>query len=416
MLPAWVLPLKEPWNTKNYRVSHYNYDSQARKGMKFPKKIKFHDLTLRDGEQQAGLVFRKDEKIRIAKLLDEAGVDRIEAGMPGVSEEDAQAIKTIKGMGLNARIFCLSRCMKADVDNALRCDVDGVQMEIPTSETLLKNAYGWTVEKALELTVESTSYAHEHGLYVTFFTLDSTRSPFSTCWKIINAVATKGHMDALTVVDTFGVASPVAISYLVKKLKAKVRKPIEIHCHNTFGLAVANSIAAVQQGAEVIHTTVNGISEGSGGAPLEEVAMATKCLYGIDNNIKYDKLTPLSKLVQECSGVKMPPGKAVVGDGIFTVESGIVAGWWDRIRDQNLSPLEIFAFTPEFVGGASHKIVVGKKSGRPSITYKLKELGLTAPEDKIAPILTRVKQAGIEHKRALTDDEFKQVVQEVVST
>jgi isopropylmalate/homocitrate/citramalate synthase len=407
------LPLKERWNTKDWRVSHYNFDSQARKGMKFPKKIKFHDLTLRDGEQQANLVFRKEEKIKIAQLLDEAGVDRIEAGMPGVSEEDAQAIKTIAGMGLNAKIFCLSRCMKQDVDNALRCDVDGVQMEIPTSETLLRNAYGWTLEKALDLTVESTSYAHEHGLHVTFFTLDSTRSPFSTCWKIINAVATKGHMDALTVVDTFGVASPVAIAYLVKKLKAKVRKPIEIHCHNTFGLAVANSIAAIQQGAEIVHTTVNGISEGSGGAPLEEVAMATKCLYGINSNIKFEKLTPLSKLVQECSGVKMPPGKPIVGDGIFTAESGIVAGWWDRIRDQHLSSLEIFAFTPEFVGGDGHKIVVGKKSGKPSISYKLKELGLTAPEDKLGDILMRVKQEGIEHKRALTDDEFKQIVLEV---
>lgn len=405
--------MKEEWKTKNWHTSHYNFDRHATKGMRFPKKIRFHDITLRDGEQQADLVFRKDEKIRIAQLLDQAGVDRIEAGMPSVSKEDAEAIKTIAGMGLSAKIFCLARCMKQDVDYALKCDVDGVQMEIPTGEELLKNAYGWTVEKAIDLTVESTSYAHEHGLHVSFFTMDSTRSPFTTCWKIINRVATEGHMDALTVVDTFGVTSPAGIRYLVKKLRQKIHKPIEIHCHNTFGLAVANSIAAVEAGAQIVHTTVNGISEGSGGAALEEVAMAAKCLYGIDSNIKFEKLTPLSKLVQECSGVRMPPMKPIVGDGIFTAESGIVAGWWSRIREQNLSSLEIFAFTPEFVGGEGHKIVVGKKSGRPSIYYKLKELGLSAPEEKIDEILSRVKKTGIELKHALNDEEFKRIVSDI---
>lgn len=408
--------MKEPWKTKNWSVSHYNFNSQARKGMKFPKKIQFYDLTLRDGEQQAGLVFRKDEKIKIAQLLDEAGVDKIEAGMPTVSDEDAEAIKTIAGMGLSAKVFVLARCMKRDVDAALKCDVDGVQMEIPTSDTLLKNAYGWPLQKALDLTVENTTYAHEHGLHVSFFTMDSTRSPFETCWKIINTVATKGHMDGLTVVDTFGVASPVGIHYFVKRLREKVRKPIEIHCHNAFGLAVANSLAAIEAGAQTVHTTVNAISEGSGGAALEEIAMATKCLYGIDSNINFEKLKPLSKLVQECSGVKMPAHKPIVGDGIFTAESGIVLGWWSRIRDRGLSPLEIFGFLPEFVGAGGHEMVVGKKSGRDSITYKLKELGLTAPEGKIDEILMRVKKTGIELKRTLTDEEFKQIVDEVAGT
>lgn len=408
--------MKQPWKSDSWHVSHYNFNPAARRGMKFPKKIQFYDVTLRDGEQQAGLVFRKEDKIKIAQLLNEAGVDKIEAGMPGVSEEDAEAIKTIAGMGLSAKTFCLARCMKRDVDLALKCDVDGVQMEIPTSEALLKNAYGWTVKKAIDLTVESTAYAHEHGLHVSFFTMDSTRSPFNTCWKIINTVATQGHMDALTVVDTFGVTSPIGMNYFVKKLRQKVRKPIEIHCHNTFGLAVANSLAALEAGAQTVHTTVNGISEDSGAAPLEEVAMATKCLYGIDSNIKFEKLTPLSKLVQERSGVKMPSHKSIVGEGVFSAESGIVAGWWSRIRATNLSPLEISAYTPEFVGAENAKIVLGKKSGRDSIVYKLKELGLSAAEDKLDELLKRVKTSGIELKRTITDDEFKQIVQEVLAT
>lgn len=404
--------MKEPWKSKDWFVSPYNFNSQARMGIKFPKKIGFYDVTLRDGEQQANLVFRRKDKVDIARLLDEAGVDTIEAGMPTVSEEDADAIKTIAGLELSAKIFCLARCMKRDVDMALRCDVDGVQMEIPTSDTLLKNAYGWSTQKAIDLTVENTSYAHEHGLHVSFFTMDSTRAPFQTFWKIIDTVATKGHMDALTVVDTFGVASPIGIRYFVRKLKERTRKPIEVHCHNTFGLAVANSLAAVEAGAQVVHTSVNGISEGSGAAALEEIAMAARCLYGIESNIRFDRLTPPSKLVQERSGVVMPAHKPIVGDGIFTAESGIVLGWWSRIRDLNLSPLEIFAFLPEFVGAQSQKMVVGKKSGRDSITYKLRELGLDATEEKIDEILMRVKKTGIELKRALTDEEFISIVEE----
>ena len=151
-------------------------------------------------------------------------------------------------------------------------------------------------------------------------------------------------MDGLTVVDTFGVASPVGMHYFVKRLKERVRKPIQVHCHNAFGLAVANSLAAVEAGAETVHTTVNAISEGTGGAALEEVATAAKCLYGIDSNIKFDKLSALSKLVQERSGVRMPPHKSIVGEGIFTAESGIVLGWWSRYSATKLSPLEISAF------------------------------------------------------------------------
>jgi isopropylmalate/homocitrate/citramalate synthase len=404
--------MRKPWKSKDWFVSPYNFDSHARMGIKFPKKIGFYDVTLRDGEQQANLVFRKGDKVDIARLLDEAGVDTIEAGMPTVSEEDADAIKTIAGLGLSAKIFCLARCMKRDVDMALKCDVDGLQMEIPTSDTLLKNAYGWPTQKAIDLTVENTSYAHEHGLHVSFFTMDSTRAPFQTFWKIIDTVATKGHMDALTIVDTFGVTSPIGISYFVRKIKERTRKPIEVHCHNNFGLAVANSLAAVEAGARAVHTSVNGISEGSGAAPLEEVAMAARCLYGIESNIRFDKLKPLSKVVQERSGVVMPAHKPIVGDGIFTAESGIVLGWWSRIRDLNLSPLEIFAFLPEFVGAQSQKMVVGKKSGRDSITYKLRELQLDAPEDKIDEILMLVKKTGIELKRALTDEEFVSIVEQ----
>jgi isopropylmalate/homocitrate/citramalate synthase len=401
--------LKEPWKTDKWFVSHYNFVEEVRKNLKLPKKVLIHDITLRDGEQQANIIFRKEEKVKIARMLDEAGVPRIEAGMPAVSRQEMEAVKAIAHEGLNAKIFSFARCMKNDVDLALKCDVDGVVMEIPSSDHILSYAYGWPEEKAINLAVEATKYAGEHGLHVAFFTIDSTRSKFETCWRLINAVATEGHMDSLVVVDTFGVCSPQAIHYFVSKIKEKVDKPLEIHCHNDFGLAVANTLSAVTAGVEIVHTTVNAIGERVGNASLDEVAMALELLYGVKTGIKFEKLRALSKLVEELSGVKMPPNKPIVGDNVYTTESGIIAGWWARLEKLNM-PLEMFPFVPSFVGHDKVRVVLGKKSGKDSIIYKLNELGLKAPEDKVEQILEAVKTYSEQKKRVLTDHEFIEIV------
>jgi isopropylmalate/homocitrate/citramalate synthase len=230
-----------------------------KKKYKLPKKITFHDITLRDGEQKAGIILRKEDKIKIARMLDEVGVSRIEAGMPAISKDDSEAVKAIANEDLQAKVFSFARCMKRDVDLALDCDVDGVVMEIPSSDHLIKYAYGWTVEKAINLSIEATNYAQEYGLHVAFFTIDSTRAKFDTFWGIIKSVAIKGHMDSYILVDTFGVCIPEATSYLVEEVMKRIDKPIEMHCHNDFGLGVANSIAGVMSGAMVVHTTLNGI-------------------------------------------------------------------------------------------------------------------------------------------------------------
>ncbi len=403
---------ESPWETENWFVSPYNYLDEVKGKLKLPEKVGFHDITLRDGEQQAGIVFRKDEKIKIARTLDEVGVLRVEAGMPAVSREDKEAVKAIAHEGLKAKIFCFARCMKGDVDLALACDVDGVIMEIPSSDHLLKYAYGWTVEKAINLSVEATKYAQEHGLHVAFFTIDSTRAKFDIFWSIIDSVTTKGHMDSYVLVDTFGVCSPEATSYLVKEVKKRTDKPIEMHCHNDFGLAVANSLAGVMAGAEIVHTTVNAIGERSGNAALEEVAAALEVLYGVKTGVNFKKLRGLSKLVEESSLVKMPPHKPIVGDNAFTTASGIIAGWWDRAKD--VRPLEVFPFSPDFLGFDEVKIALGKGSGRASIIYWLKEIGLKMPpEEKIDQILEKVKVLSEEKKRVLTDEEFKSIVKEL---
>ncbi len=402
---------QQPWSTENYFVSFYNYLDEVRR--EFPditKKVKFHDITLRDGEQQANIIFRKDEKLKIASALNDAGVDRIEAGMPSVSRRDFEAISQMTHMGFSSKIYAFARCLKSDVDMALKCNVDGIMMEVPSSDHLIKYGYGWTEDRAISASVEATEYAHAHGLPVTFFTIDSTRASFDIFWRLVNSVATQGYMDALTLVDTFGVASPRAISYFVKKVKEKVKKPLEIHVHNDFGLAVANTIAAVELGVETVHTTVNGIGERSGNAPTEEVAAALKLLYGVESNIKFEKLRSLSKLVEELSLIKTRPEKPVTGDNLFTTESGIIAGWWSKLEELNM-PLEMFPFLPTFAGHPNKvNIVLGKKSGRDSITYKVKKLGLELSEDKIEKVLLEVKETSEDKKRVLTDQEFIEIV------
>jgi len=390
-------------------VSHYNFSKEVVSQLtSIPKKIQFHDVTLRDGEQQAGIVFRDDEKVAIARALDEAGVDRIEAGMPAVSPSDEKAVREIAKLGLSAKVFSFARCLKNDVDLALKCDVQGVVMEIPSSDHLLRRAYRWSEERAIQLAVEATSYAHEHGLFVAFFTIDSTRASFETAWKLINSVAENGHMDSLVLVDTFGVCSPHAIAHFVNLFKSRVKKPLEIHVHNDFGLAVANSIMAVVNGVETVHVSVNGIGERTGNAPLESTSMALHLLYGAKIKIRPEKLKPLSKLVEEFSRVKPEPQHPIIGEKIFTIESGIVAGWWANVEEEY--PNEIFPFLPEYVGHESVKVVMGKKSGRDSLVYKLKKLGVKIDEEKLDGALMSVKSHSLLLKRELTDHELLELL------
>ena len=397
------------WKTDRWFVSPYNYIDEVRRNLKFPSRVSILDTTLRDGEQQSNIVLRRDEKIRIAQALDEAGVNMIEAGMPAVADFEADTIRAIAKLGLQAKVLSFARCMKNDVELARKCDVDGVVMEIPSSHHLIEYAYGWSVEKAIELSVEATSYAAAHGLKVTFFTIDSTRAPESY-WKIIEAVSNDGHMDELAVVDTFGVCHPHAVKYFVEKVRERIRKPLHFHGHNDFGLGVANAIAAVEAGVQTVHTTVNGIGERVGNTSLEEGVMALKLLYNVDTDVKLERLYGLSKLVQELTGVRMPPNKPIVGDNVFTTESGIVGGWWARLEPLNM-PTEMFPFTPAAVGHGPVNVVIGKKSGRDTLLYKAQKLGLNIPLERVDEVLTQVKLAAMEKKRVLTDEELADLVE-----
>jgi isopropylmalate/homocitrate/citramalate synthase len=394
----------EPWKTEQYFVSPWNYAEEVRSSLHFADKIKVHDVTLRDGEQQTGIIFTKDEKIRIAEALAEAGVHRIEAGMPVVSPGDAAAIKEIVKRNLGPQIFAFSRCMVEDVKRAVDCGVSGVVMEVPSSEHIIKYAYRWPLEKAINLSIEATSYAHSQGLEVVFFPIDFSRAEMNWVLDLIIRVATEGHMDALALVDTFGVCSPHAMQYFVRQVQARIKKRLEAHFHMDFGMGVANTIMALAEGVEVMHTTVLGIGERAGNVPMEETVMALLTLYGIDIGLNYKKLYDLAHLVQKLSGHAVPSSKPVVGDMLFQIESGIIASWFQNCGPENAT--ELFPFHWDVVGQPPAKIVMGKGSGIDSVKWALHKNGIQASEEEATRLLAAIKEFSLAKKRLLTEKEF----------
>jgi len=401
------------YHTKQWFTSPWNFESDVVSKFKFPKNIKIHDITLRDGEQQAGITFTREDKVKIAKKLDEAGVHRIEAGMPAVSPQDEAAIKEINSLGLKAEIFAFSRCMVKDVKNAYDCGVKGIIVEIPSSEHIIKYAYGWDIDKAIKLSIEATSYAKELGLYTVFFPIDATRADVNWFLDVIEKVATEGHMDALAVVDTFGVLSPHAVPYFMQKIKDRLPGvPLEPHFHDDFGMGVANTIIGLGCGGSVAHTTVTGIGERAGNAAMEDLVLTLKTMYDIDLGIKTEKFFDLSKLVLDLAKVTIPPNRPIVGEKLFNVESGIIVGWIDQIAETD-HVLEYIPFTPELVGQNPVEVVFGKNSGLTTVIYWLKRINKTLPEEKQLEVVKKIKEKAFEKKGLLTLNEFKEIVSSV---
>jgi isopropylmalate/homocitrate/citramalate synthase len=400
-----------PWITDMWFSSPWNYLPGATGDINLPDSLEVHDVTLRDGEQQAGVEFTPDEKLRIAELLDNAGIHRIEAGLPAVSPADEEAVRRIVAAGFDAEIYAFSRCMIEDVKLALDCGATGVIMEVPSSHHLIEKGYRWPVEKAVELSIEATKFAGDNGLKVTFFPIDATRASIVEYLDMMERVATEGHVDAVALVDTFGVLSPHAVSYFVRKTRERLGVPMETHFHMDFGMGVANTILAVTEGVEVIQTTVTGLGERSGNTPTEETILALLTMYGLETGIKTEHFTSISREVLEMAGVQQPSNRAIVGDGLFNVESGIIATWVKNVGDDLV---ETFPFRPELVGQAAPEIVMGKGSGADSVAVWLDRNDLTADTDQILEILAIVKAKSLEKKGLLTNDEFIECAHKII--
>ena len=362
--------------------------------------VGLYDTTLRDGEQAVGVALDPEQKLEIASLLDGLGIDRIEAGFPRVSADDANAIRLIADAGLKAEIWGFSRAVPADVEALIELGLRHSVIEAPVSELKLA-AYGVDSDVMLERIRKAVSFAAEHDITVAYFGVDGTRADLAFLERVYTTAVEAGAREAV-VVDTLGVATPEAAAFLVKQVASWVDVPIHWHGHNDFGLATAAAIAAVQAGASWNHGTINGMGERAGNASLPEVALALGALYGGDTNLKLERAREVSQRVRELSGYDVEPWKPLVGETLFRRESGAVAS-------QFHDPPSIEPYAADLVG-ADRSLVLGKKSGLDSIRIKVAELGLDVPQERYGDLLARVKQLGAENRGLVTDEEFRRLV------
>jgi isopropylmalate/homocitrate/citramalate synthase len=363
--------------------------------------VGLYDTTLRDGEQTVGVVLSPDDKVAIAKALDGAGIDRIEAGFPRVSEEDAEAIRLIMQEDLQAEVWGFARAVPADVEALAELGVRAAVVESPISDGKLA-ALGVSRETMLDRIRTAVTAATEAGVSVAYFGVDGTRADLGFFQQAYEAAVEAGAREVV-VVDTLGIATPEAAAYLVGRVVDWLGEelPIHWHGHDDFGLSTAAAVAAVQAGAGWIQGTVNGMGERGGNANLLEVALALEALYGIPTRLRLDRARALGHLVAETADTPLEPWKPVTGENLFTRESGAVAA-------QFHDPPAIEPYAGELIG-AERGVVLGKKSGLDSIRIKADELGVDVPAERRAEVLAKVKALGVRKGGLVTDTEFKRI-------
>lgn len=366
---------------KKVYTSHFN--AKALVGT-IPARVMVFDTTLRDGEQTPGIALSVDDKVRIAQALDDLGVDVIEAGFPASSPGEKEAMRKIAGLGLKSRVCGLARCNKKDIDAAVDNGLDYVHIFIATSDCHLQHKLKMTREEVKAKAIESVEYAKSRGATVEFSCEDATRTDLDFLKEMHLAVQAV-KVDKINVPDTVGTISPPAMEYLISELMTVTKVPIAVHCHDDFGLAVANSLAAVRQGAQQVHVCINGLGERAGNAALEETVLALMAFYNIETSIDTRKIGPLSKLVSRLTGYAIPPNKAIVGNNAFAHESGI------HVHGVLGDPSTYEAFGPELVG-VQRNIVIGKHTGAHSVKEKLDEYGIELTDEQIGQIVDKVKK------------------------
>ena len=386
----------------NIWVSKLNALPEVRSAFQRSQPVRFYDTTLRDGEQTVGVVLSPQQKLEIARKLDELGVLRIEAGFPRVSADDAEAIKLIQNAGLRAEIWGFARAVKADIDELLRLGTRHFIIETPTSDIKL-SAYGISRDDALRRATEAVGYAKRNGAYVAFFAVDGSRSDLEFLQKVYVETLAAGAAE-IVVVDTIAACGPEAVEYLVREVSSWVGPdvPVHFHGHNDFGMATACALAAIRAGASWIQGTINGMGERAGNADIGEIALALRCLYDVPVEMDLAKVRKLSEVVRRAAGYEVDSWKPLVGANLFMRESGAVAS-------QFHIPEAIEPYSAELVA-AERRIVLGKKSGLDSIDLKAKELSLRIPQDKREALLAAVKKKAIQKRGLVTDEEFREIV------
>ena len=361
-----------------------DYHPETAGHRRIPEHVTIWDETLRDGEQMPGVHFSPEEKLRIAELLSEVGVGILNAGIPVVSETEAQAVDRIAHAGLKAKILAAARTVPKDVEAVIKSGVTHIAIFVAASHVHLKYKLRMSQEEVQKASVSAVRQAKDAGLHVAFVTEDTVRAPFDFVERLYRDVQDAGA-DTLVVADTVGVMTPLTFAWFLDEFSRRVHpKELSVHCHNDFGLATANSITAVEHGARFPHVCVNGIGERAGNASFEEVVMGLERLYGVTTGIRSDRLFELSRLVEELSGVPIAANKAIVGYNAFSHEAGIHT---HGILSHTLTyePIQ-----PHIVG-RQRQMILGKHTGKAAIVEKLKEHGIVASDTDLLRLLNRVK-------------------------
>ncbi len=401
-----------------------NYNVEFGLGRALPERIHFWDETMRDGEQTPGVYFSPEEKLEIATVLSEMGVHVMNVGIPVVSKEEHRGVKLVANAGLKASVMSAARAVRKDVEACIECDVDEVSIFIACSDLHLKYKLNMTREQVLEAAVREVEYAKAHGVGVTFVTEDTFRADFEYVVELYTAAIGAGAGRAVFS-DTVGYTTPTMMREFIGRLKKRL-PPVQlsVHCHNDFGLAVANSLAALEAGVEVPHTCVNGLGERSGNASFEELVMALEVLYGRRTGIDVSRIAEVSRLVETLSGIPLAVNKAIVGYNSFSHESGIHADGVIKMTS-TYEPMQ-----PERIG-RERRFIFGKHTGSTAVEDRLKKNGIRATPEQVRQIVEMVKSLAEnrskdeqsafleayrqreEKRRGVSDSEFWGIVRKV---
>ncbi|TXT63469.1 MAG: putative 2-isopropylmalate synthase [Promethearchaeota archaeon] len=405
--------------TEKKEISVSMMMGKLRDSLRLPEQAYFFDTTLRDGEQTPGISFTHQEKLSIARSLDELGIDVIEAGFPVISEGDFAACKDIAKLGLDSEVIGLARMKRLDIDRVIEADMDSIHVFIATSELHMREKLEMTSEEVIESIATHVSYAKEHYDTILFSAEDATRSDLDFLIRA-NQTAVEHGATRVNIPDTVGTISPNAFGYIVGKNYEALPKDIRIavHCHNDFGLAVANTIAGFENGASEAQTTIMGLGERAGNASFEETAMSLYALYQIPMNINTRLIFPTAKLIESYCGGKIKIGRLqpLIGQNAFAHESGIHA----HAMIKNARAYE--PITPELIGIkrtdnveeiVKQSIKLGKHTGGHALKAKLEDLGIYPTENQFQKIFENVKRYG-DKGHEVGEEDFLAIVKDVL--
>lgn len=385
-------------------MDQFWYDNKV-KPKETPKKIQVFDTTLRDGEQTPGVTLSLDDKVEIAQALNDLGVDIIEAGFPVSSDGELEAVKAISELGLKSKVCGLARCVEKDMDACIDAGVDLVHIFIGTSPIHRKYKLKMSKQDILKSTRQCIQYVRDAGFKVHFSPEDACRTELDYL-KQVCKVAQEAKADHINIPDTVGVMTPAAMHWLIGELKKSIKIPLAVHCHNDFGMAVANTLAGITAGATIPHVTVNGLGERAGNADMEQTVLGCKLIYGIRLGIRTKNLYRVSKVVERLTGINVMPNFPIVGENAFAHEAGV------HVHGVLAKAATYECITPEMVG-AKRRLVLGKLIGSHGIRERLGTIGIKVNAQQLKEITKKVKDLGDKGKR-VTEEDLEAIAEDIL--